>query len=506
MRRLHDTRGLTPCPNFREPCVASVAALESRTLEQEELMDRTSLGTIDDRPRSNRSIGALVALGAWMWLVASTAPAFAQSKTCTVEIDVDNASSVNALQVAVDYGLATGAFQVDSCAGPAGFLAVGDDDGADLSVAWANSGATFDGPGTFVSCSFVATNGVDATAGQFTPSVVDASVGNPPANPATDPTVSVAVSGCVDTAPVCGNDVVESGEECDDANSTNDDGCDDDTASGGNCTISGCGNGVDNAGEFCDDGNNVNGDGCDAGCFVELAVDKDGQGCINAVNKAASKAAAAYAKIWSKCVKAVSGGKQGFVDLCYDEDKNLAKTADKATGGADKKCVGVTPSFAAGLDATDALTVQAVERQLIENVLGSSLTAAVVLKADKAGAKCQQKVLGATNKHAATIWKDVVGCKKLGLKNESIVSPAGVGACLGADAKGGIAKSLSKLSATIGKSCPGASLDDAFDGGACAAETDASGLAGCLADLAECAVCRELNAIDDTAVDCATCP
>jgi cysteine-rich repeat protein len=61
----------------------------------------------------------------------------------------------------------------------------------------------------------------------------------------------------------CGNGVVETGEVCDDANLASGDGCD------ANCTITACGNGVVTAGEACDDGNTTSGDGCTATCQVE---------------------------------------------------------------------------------------------------------------------------------------------------------------------------------------------------------------------------------------------
>jgi len=60
----------------------------------------------------------------------------------------------------------------------------------------------------------------------------------------------------------CGNGVVTTGEECDDGNRTNGDGCDD------NCTTPRCGNGLAGPGEPCDDGNATNGDGCDNDCSV----------------------------------------------------------------------------------------------------------------------------------------------------------------------------------------------------------------------------------------------
>jgi cysteine-rich repeat protein len=67
---------------------------------------------------------------------------------------------------------------------------------------------------------------------------------------------------CVPIA-ICGNDLVEQGEDCDDGNRVDGDGCD------SNCTVTTCGNSVVTAGEECDDGNDVPGDGCDATCRRE---------------------------------------------------------------------------------------------------------------------------------------------------------------------------------------------------------------------------------------------
>lgn len=68
--------------------------------------------------------------------------------------------------------------------------------------------------------------------------------------------------------PVCGNGIVETGEECDDGNNTPLDGC------SPACRNQAppapvCGNGILELGEFCDDGNNINGDGCNSVCATE---------------------------------------------------------------------------------------------------------------------------------------------------------------------------------------------------------------------------------------------
>lgn len=63
----------------------------------------------------------------------------------------------------------------------------------------------------------------------------------------------------------CGNGVLEGFEECDDGNTTIGDGCSDE------CTIEACGDGIVQAAldEQCDDGNRNDGDGCSEGCLFE---------------------------------------------------------------------------------------------------------------------------------------------------------------------------------------------------------------------------------------------
>ncbi len=79
-------------------------------------------------------------------------------------------------------------------------------------------------------------------------------------------------AGCSDddaSGAVCGNGILEAGEECDDGNNLNGDGC------SGSCAqeiATGCGNNVVEAGEQCDDGNTNDGDGCSSTCQDESAA------------------------------------------------------------------------------------------------------------------------------------------------------------------------------------------------------------------------------------------
>jgi YVTN family beta-propeller protein len=79
----------------------------------------------------------------------------------------------------------------------------------------------------------------------------------------------------VPPSPLCGNGLVQVGEQCDDGNGTNGDGCDN------NCTVTGCGNGITTSGEQCDDANLIAGDCCSATCQYEAS----GSPCAADINE-----------------------------------------------------------------------------------------------------------------------------------------------------------------------------------------------------------------------------
>jgi cysteine-rich repeat protein len=111
--------------------------------------------------------------------------------------------------------------------------------------------------------------------GDWTLTVVDDSGGN-------DGTLQRWALRVTTVAP-CGNGVVDAGEECDDGNGGNGDGCDED------CRPSACGNGFVGIDADCDDGNTLDGDGCtrlcrhpEVGC--DDCLDNDGNGLTDAAD------------------------------------------------------------------------------------------------------------------------------------------------------------------------------------------------------------------------------
>ena len=77
------------------------------------------------------------------------------------------------------------------------------------------------------------------------------------------------------TLPACGNAITDPGEQCDDGNVADADGCEHD------CTLPACGNAITDPGEQCDDGNIVDGDGCEHDCTLDslsVAITSPGPG------------------------------------------------------------------------------------------------------------------------------------------------------------------------------------------------------------------------------------
>jgi cysteine-rich repeat protein len=92
--------------------------------------------------------------------------------------------------------------------------------------------------------------------------------------------------------PVCGNEIIENGEQCDDGNADNGDGC------SSICEIEEeisepqepvCGNEIIENGEQCDDGNADNGDGCSSVCETEQSGDNDGNDNNSSNNNSGNK-------------------------------------------------------------------------------------------------------------------------------------------------------------------------------------------------------------------------
>ncbi len=132
-----------------------------------------------------------------------------------------------------------------------GWLSLGLSFGLVLASAGGCLVVKFDGTDslTDVSLSDILTDGFTQTSNPF------------PTDP-TDPTDSTATE-TTESQPICGDAAVDPGEDCDDGNQSDQDGC----VAG--CQQASCGDGHVRLGvEACDDGNTVGGDGCEADCTL----------------------------------------------------------------------------------------------------------------------------------------------------------------------------------------------------------------------------------------------
>jgi cysteine-rich repeat protein len=255
------------------------------------------------------------------------------------------------------------------------------------------------------------------------------------------------------------------------------------------------------------------------------AQDKGQQKCISGMNKAAAKLARTQGKENAGCVKDAGKGKlapgqNAQQCLTADNKGKVAKAVTKTDDAETKFCSAVTPDF--GL--TDAATVtQAVighGARLSNDVFGPLATGIpqppnckdILDPGDKADclatlatvkleAKCQSGVVKAYEKLAATRWKEFLRCKKAGLKDGSIVDETGVEDCLFGDSKGKIGKAVDKIEGTIVKKCAGLTFSEVIPG-SCKSKSGSTAQADCIAALAECRVCRAVNAVDGVNTDC----
>ncbi len=125
---------------------------------------------------------------------------------------------------------------------------------------------------------------------------------------------TIQIDALRDPDPVCGNQIVEPGEECDDGNTTNWDGC------SAVCRIQAsaiCGNRRIEIWEECDDGNINNNDGCSSICKIEQAQCGNGR-----------------LEIWEEC----DDGNTSDDDTCnssckISQPKDIPKECE--TGGID---------------------------------------------------------------------------------------------------------------------------------------------------------------------------
>ena len=248
------------------------------------------------------------------------------------------------------------------------------------------------------------------------------------------------------------------------------------------------------------------------GAYAQLQTGGQ-QACLNAVNKNGAAVFKTQGKEHLGCLKgAGKGALTGTAQACLTDDAGgkVAKAKGKTTAAATKSC-GTAPNFGFTGAATVNASAQQADLDLVADVYGANLDAAVVSCAtSKAGCACQQKVSKDLEGLAAVKLATFVACKKAVLKSGATSASAladcvNDGALAGSitqDTKGKISKVFAKLTDDIIKACDTPNVTAGAFPGNCNGVGGGGALALCLDRQVECRVCQAINEMDGLFVNC----
>ncbi|MBI5504980.1 MAG: DUF4215 domain-containing protein [Deltaproteobacteria bacterium] len=239
---------------------------------------------------------------------------------------------------------------------------------------------------------------------------------------------------------------------------------------------------------------------------VARGLTKAEQTCVNGINGAGAKVAAAQAKAASACIKAAAKGAEADPQGCLTADANqkIAAATAKTTEVAANACVPAPAfGFTSAVVVNDA--AQLAPLDLVAVVFGAALnTAVLATTSDPAGAKCQGSLLESLQKLAGAEAKAFLKCAKIGLQGKKtavIFSATEFSHCLheiGIDADGKWAKASAKLVATLDSACPEFTLPNSIPGGCAHGPTPPV----CFRRKVDCGVCRMFRDTNDLGIDC----
>jgi choice-of-anchor A domain-containing protein len=187
--------------------------------------------------------------------------------------------------------------------------------------------------------------------------------------------------GCSSTCQIepskCGNRNVEPGEQCDDGNTDNGDGC------SSTCQYEPkCGNGKIEPGEQCDDGNTEDGDGCSATCTCEDDI------CVNA-NPLLQEARSCTVLQLGGAKVDMTGPAGGIVgDVCIGANGKLSMSGSQFVNGRVRLATGATFSH------SGSTTVGGVDQGVD---LSGEIAAALTAANNASGRACTQTFVSLKN-------------------------------------------------------------------------------------------------------------
>lgn len=226
--------------------------------------------------------------------------------------------------------------------------------------------------------------------------------------------------------------------------------------------------------------------------------------CIRAMNRRGANVAREQYKWTKSCLHRALKGKEASPVTCTagDARAKIAKAQAKVLVNETRRCVAEPPDFG----YTDGATVNTASSgsmvDYIADIYGADLDASFILKStDKSASKCQGVLASVARFPFKARVRQFADCKDIGMSEATIVDAAGLTGCFAtvtADALGGIAKSLARLTRTVTGKCSGVDLDATFPG-ACVGAPD---FATCVDAAASCRFCLMVNTIDGLAEDC----
>jgi hypothetical protein len=240
-------------------------------------------------------------------------------------------------------------------------------------------------------------------------------------------------------------------------------------------------------------------------------LSRDEAACLRAMNAGLLRVARAQSKEGTRCVQQGAKGKlASSIEACLTADPKgkVGKVAQKTLSDEGRRC-GAPASF--GPDDAAAVNAAAIAaaRDTLHDLFGPNADAAVLSKqADPAGARCQKALLKAASGCLSAKLADFNACKKAGARNGAITSSAELGACLGEDLRGHIAKACDdparpdKIRRALDRKCLAKGADLAAALPPCGIAGDAEATFACLEPRIECRACQAVKLADALALDC----
>jgi len=236
--------------------------------------------------------------------------------------------------------------------------------------------------------------------------------------------------------------------------------------------------------------------------------------CLAGLNTSAIKVHKMIANRDLSCIKGIGKDTLGVSnETCFglDGKQKIIGAEQKFSNVNSDLCQFSPPAFGNYYGTRILGGVRRVQPNLRDDVFGEDLdTNLVKCSTDPALCACQGNVDKAVARLVSTELKLFLACNKknLAVANSDTdlarcISDPLLPASLAADTSEKIAKQAGKIAEKAAKYCPtpAVSLASAFPG-ACSASPDSATLAACLANRVDCRVCRMLNEMEGTNVDC----